>query len=162
MLNVKKRNRKFCLLQSVNSNEKLYSLDEKARFARVCAARGWTMPYQDTCRDTMDHSYTLEPTPDAPKPYVSIYLYAEIAFQVVFSGPKFWPGAPGGSIPSVPHVDVSSGNQNQNKKSQNRIFNKILFLNYAVMQPFYKRQAGYPGFARGRKLQTKILLLSKS
>ena len=68
MLNVKRRNRKFCLLQSVNSNEKLYSLDEKARFARVCAARGWTMPYQDTCRDTMDHSYTLDPTPDAPKP----------------------------------------------------------------------------------------------
>ena len=49
----------------------------------------------------------------------------------------------GGSIPSVPHVDVSSGNPNQNKKSHNRIFNKILFLNYAVMQPFYKRSTNH-------------------
>ena len=38
------------------------SLDEKARFARVRAARGWIPAYQGSCIDPMDQSHPLDPT----------------------------------------------------------------------------------------------------
>ena len=44
----------------------LFTLDRKARFARVRAARGWNLPYQGSCIDPRDQSYPLDLTWEVP------------------------------------------------------------------------------------------------
>ena len=40
----------------------IHKLATKARFARVCAARGWILAYQATSIDLTLQSHTLDPT----------------------------------------------------------------------------------------------------